>query len=44
MQNFFRLAGSIQSAGAFFAPMKDAALSMVDARGRRRRRGCPAHG
>ena len=32
MQNFFRLAGSIQSAGAFFAPMKDAALSMVDAR------------
>jgi uncharacterized protein YbjT (DUF2867 family) len=32
MQNFFRLAGSIQSTGAFFAPMKDAALSMVDAR------------
>jgi uncharacterized protein YbjT (DUF2867 family) len=32
MQNFFRLAASIQSAGAFFAPMREAALSMVDAR------------
>ena len=32
MQNIFRLAGSIQSAGAFFAPMKEAAISMVDAR------------
>jgi len=32
MQNFLRFAPLIQSYAAFFAPMKDAALSMVDAR------------
>jgi uncharacterized protein YbjT (DUF2867 family) len=32
MQNFLRFAPTIQSQGAFFAPMKDARLSMVDAR------------
>jgi len=32
MQNFLRFAPTIQSQGAFFAPMRDAALSMVDAR------------
>lgn len=32
MQNFLKFAPSIQSQGAFYAPMKDGALSMVDAR------------
>ena len=32
MQNFLRFAPSIQSKAAFYAPMKDGALSMVDAR------------
>jgi uncharacterized protein YbjT (DUF2867 family) len=32
MQNFLRLAPTIHAYGAFFAPMKDAALGMVDAR------------
>jgi uncharacterized protein YbjT (DUF2867 family) len=32
MQNFLRFAPTIQSQGAFFAPMRDARLSMVDAR------------
>lgn len=31
MQNFLRFAPTIRSQGAFYAPMKDAALSMVDA-------------
>jgi uncharacterized protein YbjT (DUF2867 family) len=32
MQNFLKFAATIQSRGAFYAPMKDAALSIVDAR------------
>ena len=32
MQNFLRFASSIQSHGTFFAPMRDGAISMVDAR------------
>jgi uncharacterized protein YbjT (DUF2867 family) len=32
MQTFLKLAPTIQSRGAFYAPMKDAALSVVDAR------------
>jgi uncharacterized protein YbjT (DUF2867 family) len=32
MQNFLRFAPSIRSQGAFHAPMRDAAISMVDAR------------
>jgi uncharacterized protein YbjT (DUF2867 family) len=32
MQNFLKFAPSIQSQGSFYAPMKDGALSMVDAR------------
>ena len=31
MQNFLRFASSIRSQGAFFAPMRDGAISMVDA-------------
>jgi uncharacterized protein YbjT (DUF2867 family) len=32
MQNFLTFAATIQSQGAFYAPMRDGALSMVDAR------------
>jgi uncharacterized protein YbjT (DUF2867 family) len=32
MQNFLRFAPSIRSQGTFFAPMRDGAISMVDAR------------
>jgi uncharacterized protein YbjT (DUF2867 family) len=32
MQNFLKFAATIQSRGAFYAPMKDAAVSIVDAR------------
>lgn len=32
MQNFLRFASSIRSQGSFFAPMRDGAISMVDAR------------
>jgi uncharacterized protein YbjT (DUF2867 family) len=32
MQNFLKFVPSIQSQGSFYAPMKDGALSMVDAR------------
>jgi uncharacterized protein YbjT (DUF2867 family) len=32
MQNFLRFASSISSQGTFFAPMRDGAISMVDAR------------